>query len=104
MGRGSRRISVDFDDEGWNLPCSIFGVLRSEWCRQGSDDEQRTYAQLADLLDVHPVSVSQWSVERRAPWRAVRRLLVETGARVVLSPHGFEVVVEDDEEENDGLS
>jgi len=104
MTSRSRRITLALDDEAWNLPCSIFGALRSEWCRQAGEDEQRTFVQLADLLDVHPVSVSQWSVERRAPWRVVRRLLSETGARIVLSPHGFEVVVDGDGEETDARS
>jgi hypothetical protein len=86
-------------DEGWSLPSVLFHALREEWVRQGTD-EQRTYTRLADLLGVHPVSISQWGADRRPPWRIVRRLLAETGARFVVSPQGFELLV--DEEVLDG--
>jgi hypothetical protein len=90
-----RRRSGLIVDEGWSLPCALFHALRDEWVRQGGD-EQRTYTRLADLLDVHPVSISQWGSDRRPPWRVVRRLLAETSARIVVSPHGFDLLVDDE--------
>lgn len=91
-----RRRSGVIVDEGWSLPCALFLALREEWIRQAPAHEQRTFSRLADLLDVHPVSISQWSADRRPPWRVVRRLLAETNARVIVAPTGFDVLVDDE--------
>lgn len=90
-----RRRSGLIVDEGWSLPCAVFYALRDEWVRQAGDDEQRTFTRLADLLGVHPVSITQWSADRRPPWRIVRRLLAETSARLVVSPTGFDLLVDE---------
>ena len=90
-----RRRSGMIADEAWSLPSALFLALREEWVRQCPEREQRSFTRLADLLDVHPVSVSQWSSERRPPWRVIRRMLAETNSRVVISPTGFDLLVDD---------
>lgn len=87
----ARELHGWLDDEAWTLPSSVFGTLRRAWCEQAPENEQRTFVALARLLDVPPVSVTQWSTSRRAPWRVVRRLLVETGSSISISPTGFTI-------------
>jgi hypothetical protein len=87
----------DLDDPR-RIPNRVFALLRVEWIRQGGD-EQRTYTELAALLGVHPVVVTLWATDRRPPWDVIRRLLAETGSRVVISAHGITLLVETTDEQ-----